>query len=223
MKTIAVIDDNKELRETLANHIRDELNDLEISEDDLKVFDLAPLNSIVEYTDWASREEVAAMIIDEKLTQYPNTETHVAVSYNGHDAAVYIRNHIGDMPLILITSIEPNNELQAIEEEDKLDLFCSRDEFLGKIATYVSRISRMALKFSERNKDDLQQLTEISRRIATGEEKSGDRDQLNRLRAKLDISIGYSDVPRMKDWIKNAEELRDKLKAALDKATKNND
>jgi CheY-like chemotaxis protein len=220
MNKIAVIDDNSGLRETLVNHIEDELKELAIDESVLSVFDIAPLSTIEEYTNWANREEVAAIILDEKLTQYINTKTHVAVNYNGHDAAVYIRKHINDMPLILITSIDSNDELQkAIEaEEDKLDLFCSREEFTKKIATYVSRISRMALKFSERSKDDLQQLTEISSRIALGQERDGDREQLGALRAKLDIGAAYDHMPDMKAWIAEAEDLRDKLKDALSKA-----
>lgn len=209
MSVIAVIDDRAAMRESVAERIRLGLEDLNL---DWDVIADEPLEAIATYPSWIADNDVAVLVLDEKLGEEIGRRGS-AVAYTGHEVAAAVREQLPELPQLIITSIKNSDELEGAAE---LDAIVQRDEFNKHSRVYVERMVRMGARFVDRNEAELTELTELSKKVVAGTANQDDLARLSAIREKIQISVKYDGVVTMRQVLQGAEEVRARLEKVLE-------
>lgn len=205
MPTIAIIDDRRELRQTLKNSIDNELIKKWHS------IDIHPLPALIDYYSWIIENEIAVILLDERL--HERTDTHIMyVNYNGHDLVDYIRQTIPTLPIFIITSYPQDNEL--LKKFKDVEEIIKRDDFCIKADAYVPRILRSAQKFLETFEDELNELAKKAEKIAKGTATQRDIQTINAIRAKIGLVFPSEVFVQNNEIMLKIEKKIEKLKKA---------
>jgi hypothetical protein len=209
VSVIAVVDDREEMRDSVADRIRLGLEDLKL---DWEVIADEPLESIDAYPAWIADNDVAVLVLDEKLGEEIGRRG-VAAAYTGHEVAAALRELIPDLPQLIITSIKNSDELEGAAE---LDAIVQRDEFNKHWRVYVERMVRLAKSFVDRNEADLAELTSLSQKMVDGSALPTDVDRLNAIREKVQMVAKPDETIAMRQVLEDAENVRRQLQRVLD-------
>lgn len=195
MARIAIVDDNKEQRETLRISLRLYLKRKGSS---LEVIDIFPFDTYEKYYQWIIDEDVCLLIFDERL-QNDSEGGLGPVAYRGNDLVIKIRERFKDIPIFTVSAHIDDEELQARFNE--FDYIISRDSFDEK---YVDIIIRSSQRYLEENQKELTEFDELTRKIAAGE---GDPSSLERLKAlQLKLQIPFiNDLKDRESWLDEYE------------------
>lgn len=178
MPNIGIVDDREAHRTTVAKNVA-----MYLSEPwgELNVF---PFQSMGEYLSWIQEEEIAALIVDERL--HEDAKSGQSVDYNGNKLANYLRKNLPDFPIFVVTTHADDQDLQ--DSKADVDDIINRDKFNEEPETFVRRIVRAGQRFFEQYQSELNQLAQLSEKIAIGQATQADSNQLLALQAKIGIS-----------------------------------
>ena len=103
MPAIGVVDDRSTQRRQLVRGI----DTSDVLPEGWRSLGINPLNTITEYPNWINENDVAALVLDERL-QEQQADVEVHVNYDGHDVVDYLRKTIPDFPIFIVTAA-PND------------------------------------------------------------------------------------------------------------------
>lgn len=205
MPKIAIVDDRKDLRETLENKIK-----LYLKKDKSiwLVIGTAPFVDKYDYINWIRENDIAVLILDERLQEVDNNG--LSVNYNGSNLIEYLRKSLPDFPVYAITGYETDPDLQR--KFPLFDEILSRETFFKKASEYILRFTRAGQRFLETYSNQLSKISEISNLIATGKATEKHIKELNSIQEYLNIPFtAYSYVDRetwLKDYLSNMDDLK---------------
>jgi hypothetical protein len=214
MTKIAIVDDNKEQRETNTIRLRLFLKELH---SEIEVSDIFPFEKYSDYYGYIDSENIIALVIDEKL--YNDSQLDKApVEYNGSDLVGYIRERYKYIPIFTLTNFPEDQILQ--DKINEYDYIFSKKEFTIK---QVEIINRACQRYLEENQKELSQVDDLTRKIASGKGEANDIERLKALQIKLSIPFSFDSKDR-EEWlieyekqITALEELKFKLEKKLNK------
>lgn len=213
MAKIALVDDNKDQRDT--NKIRLNLF-LKQLKSDLGVIDIFPFSDRSEYYRFIDAEDIVAIIVDEKL--YNDSQPNIPpVDYNGSDLVLDIRKRYKDIPFFTLTNYPEDQVLQ--EKINEYDYIFSKKEFTIK---QVQIIQRACQRYLNENENELKEYSNLTKKIASGDREPADLEKLKALQEKLNIPFS-TDLTDRKEWLEEFEKqlnLLIEIKAKLEKRLK---
>lgn len=191
MAKIAIIDDNKEQRETLKIEMRLYLKKRGSA---LDVIDIFPFASYEEYNPWIIDQEICVLILDERM--HNDSEGELGpVGYRGNELVLKIREHFKDIPIFTVTAHIDDEELQARFSE--FEYIISRENFDEK---YVDIIIRAGQRYLDQNEKELTEFEILTRKIAAGDVDAGDEEKLKALQIKLQMPL-MSGLQDRENWL----------------------
>jgi hypothetical protein len=203
MAAVGVIDDRRDLRETLVRRIKAELRE------DWECMSTAPLLEMEEYPAWITGNDVAVMLLDERLNE--QVECCEAFSgYNGHDLVTFLRERMPTFPIFVVTSYKDDEELRK-KFRDVEDII-ERKEFLKRAEEYVPRFIRSGQKFIEVFESELNELAIRADRIAKGVATNEDLERANAIRIRVGLAFPWDLLNDRSEWLKRMNEKMDELK-----------
>lgn len=213
MTKIAIVDDNKEQRETNTIRLKLFLKQLNSS---FEVIDVFPFEKYSDYYGFIDSEKVIALVIDEKL--YNDSQTDKApVEYNGSDLVTFIRERYKYIPVFTLTNYPEDQVLQ--DKINEYDYIFSKKKFTIK---QVEIIQRACQRYLEENQKELSLFDDLTKKIASGKAEEDDNEKLKALQLKLHIPLS-TDLKDREEWLKEYEkqiEALAGLKAKLEKKLK---
>lgn len=201
MPTIAIIDDRKDHRSTIKRLVDTELFG------DWDSIEVAPLPDLEDYPSWLTENEVAVILLDERLNEQRTKGKNLS-NYEGHHLVEFIRTHLPTLPIFVITSYPNDEELKKKFKDVEEIIF--RQEFAIKADEYVPRFLRSGQRYLEAFQKELTELSDGADKIAKGEATGEDIGKVKAIQAKLGMIFPY-------DIIKSRCEWTDELEANLRK------
>jgi hypothetical protein len=208
MDSIAVIDDDEDMRTTVAGHIKLELSAREL---DWAVIESPPLIDMDAYCGWVRENGVRVLVLDERLG---SGQAGSAVQYSGHDVAVLLRTQLPDLPQVIVTSVPDDEELN--ESASDLDAIIRRGDFNDHSDRYVERMIRMGASYIERNQADLAAIGDIAVQIVNGSASDEDIRRINAIRVKIGSAYSIDSVSNAKEWLNAATSVQERLERVLE-------
>lgn len=199
MAKIGIVDDRKDLRETLSRLID---VSLKINYSEWSVIDIDPFENVEDYFSWITENDIAILILDEKLQEIKSK-----VKYNGSDLIKEIRKRLKDFPVFAITSYPGEPDLT--NQFSLFDEILDRDEFTDKTDDYISRFIRSGQRFLETYSAQLLRISELSEKIALGKASDDEKNELKTLQTLLGLL--HSDNLSREDWLKRYENKLEEL------------
>ena len=205
MPKIAIVDDREDLRKTLERTIqlyfkKEKSNWLAIG--------VSPFIDKDEYRNWIKENDVAVLILDERLQEAHNNG--ISVNYNGSNLIEHLRKTLPDFPVYAITGYETDTDLQ--KRFPLFDEILSRDRFYKKSNEYIERFMRSGQRFLDTFNKQLFRISELSNLIAMGKATEHNVKELTSIQEYLNIPYtSYSYVNR-ESWLKDYSENLNNLK-----------
>ena len=198
MPVIGLVDDRAELRTTLQKIISRNLPR------DWHCESVAPFENKNEYISWISENEIAALILDEKLhEQAPDSEGHV--EYNGHDLTFYLREKINELPIHIVTSYDEDPNL--VDNRPEFESVYNREDFIRDKERVIKQILRSAARYFDTFQSELSELGALAQKAAKKSINDDELKKLIALQTKLNISVDTESI----DMAKMVTELESKL------------
>jgi CheY-like chemotaxis protein len=202
MPNIAIVDDRSDFRTTLKRKI--ELSLKKLNQSVWSVIDIDPFLNIEDYVLWIKNNDIAILILDEKLQEVASGST---VNYNGSLLIEKIREALKEFPVFAITSYPNEPDLQS--KFPLFDEILERDTFYHKSDEYVSRFLRAGQRFLTTHYAQLNQISKLSQKIASGTALQEEKEQLEALQTLM--GLPYSHLPGREEWLKEYEDKLEKL------------
>lgn len=211
MPAIGIIDDRKDIRETLRMSVNLELNA------PWKTLDIHPLKSLEEYLSWITENEIAVMLLDERLHEQ-GLKGKNSVNYDGHDLVDYLRKRFKTLPIFVITAFSDDEDLQ--QRFGEVEGIISRQEFTEKAKVFVARFIRAGQKFVETFEAELQELSEKAQKIAQGKATKSDKQRAMAIREKMNMAFPLEEYTDRNEWLVKFENKLKELEKATSRASK---
>ena len=215
MAKIAIVDDNKEQRESLRISLSLLLEEHNSS---LEVIDTFPFESFEEYHSWIVDEDISLLIFDERLHDQKE-DNKGPVNYKGHELVKKIRLPFKDIPIFTVTAFVEDEDLQTNSGE--FENVILRTDFNENGSKYVERIIRASQRYLSQNTHELSEFDDLTKKIAMGKGDKGDIEKLKALQIKL--LLPYIDLTDREGWITEYEKQigeLEKLKITLERIVK---
>lgn len=218
MATIGIIDDRDVDRKMIVRFTK-----LGNDQPGWDVIDSAPFEQLDDYPSWIAAQKISALIIDERLDEA--LINGKAVSYQGHNLVDFVREHIKNLPIFVITAHITDTLLQDRfkDVEDIID----RRQYGRDYPKYVPRIVRSAQQYTLVFQEELSQLSTFAQKIAAGRSiTENERNRAEAIRTKLSIAYPIESLSNINNWVNEAtniieqlEELRKDLENRMGKGT----
>lgn len=193
MINIAIIDDNKDQRETYAIRLRQFFKELE---SDIHVIDLFPFEEFSDYNVFIQENDISAIITDERLHNDSQPD-RLPVGYNGSDMVVPIRTCYKYLPIFVLT-----NHTGDVEEDfNKFEYIIAKGELSIKHAEIIQRACQ---RYLEENQRELSTLNDLTRKIASGTADQDEVEKLKALQQKLVIPLS-TELKERNEWLTELE------------------
>lgn len=189
MPVIGIVDDRDDARDTLKERIGLELAD------EWSCIDIPPFADINDYPGWIHYEEIAVLIIDEKLNEEP-TKGNINVDYYGHDLVSFLRTQMPTLPIFVVTSYESDEEL--LKRYADVEGIFKREVFIKDAEKEVPRLLRVAQKYLEAHEKELAILGELSEKAAKGKITDKEKARLKAVQEKIGLAFNY--ISDRSDW-----------------------
>lgn len=218
MKKIAIVDDQESARSAVHSVIEDVLSNEDL-EAEWGIVSIAPLADIGAYASFIDSEEVAILLIDERLGESPDASGD-AVMYKGSELVEELRKNHKQMPIYGITAFPQDESLET--HFAQFDEIILRDTFTLKAASYVPRFIRAYQNFLKVRDDTLAELGTISAKIASGSATDDEKKRATEIQEKINLPDVVSDMNSRSEWLteyaallKKQEEINDLAKKHL--------
>lgn len=223
MPLIGIVDDRLEQRDTIVRGI---VLSNQLPQD-WELLAIAPLQEIKDYPSWIVENDIAVLIVDEKLNENA-ADGGKHVRYFGHNLINFLRELSGifaDFPIFVITAFNLTAELA--EEEASVEFIIQRAGWIDAAEKWVPRIVRAGQRYFETHKTQLAELGRISQKVALGEASDDEIKKLDAIRASFELSlIPFNEIKTRSEWIKKFEGAMDdfqKLQIEVDEEIDKND
>ncbi len=177
---IGIVDDRVDIRESLKRRIQLKLRELGVN---WTVIDIDPFENKDAYISWIMENEIAVLILDEKLHEGASDKPNV--DYNGSELITSLRQRLKDFPVYILTSYKDDEDLQ--NQFSQFEEIWDRKTFIEKAKDYIPRIIRAGQRFLQSHQTQLARLSELSKKIAAGQATTDDKIELGTLQANLQI------------------------------------
>jgi hypothetical protein len=206
MPSIAIVDDRNDQRETLKSLI--DLGD----HGEWEIIADNPLNNLDDYPSWIRESDVSVLVLDEKLN-----ETNLNISYSGHELVDFIRSRIPDLPIFIVTSWIEVEEIKS-RFKDVEDIIY-RHDFVTTPQNYIPRFLRAGQKFSSVFKEELSNLSTISKRIVEQRATPDEIEKAKAIKSKLSLEFDVDTLNSKSELLKKFDielkefkKLKDEIK-----------
>lgn len=200
MPTIAIIDDKKDARTT-----RERLLEPHVARasKDWGILAAAPFTKANLYPSWIADNDIAAMLIDQKLDDEPPPGQKHSVDYTGTSLVKYLRQHAIDIPIYLVTSFAgPTSKTDNAMFEEVL----SKEIFDQSLEVVVTRIIRAGGQYWKKNQDQLSMLSDLSEKIVDGKASKADIKKAKAIREQLALAFDPTDLESRSHLIESLEQ-----------------
>lgn len=197
---ILIVDDRQNVRQTLR-----EIIELNLPEGDFLVDDMFPLPSVEDYPSYVRENDVAAIILDERLNESKDPETGNHIEYYGHDIIDLLRGALPDFPVYVVTTFRTSQDL--LNKEEKFEDVIERDEFMKKAELYSQRIQRAASRFRSSMQQNLVDLNDLTVKAAEGRISPEEMSRLSAIRQVLGLPFSVSPELLITDLLVDARSL----------------
>ena len=197
MATIAIIDDNPEISESLKIALQQFLENFNSS---LKVITQFPFMDVNKYFDFIEQNGICVLILDERLNNQSN-DLNGPVDYKGNQLVTVIRERLKDFPIFSITTYSDDEDL--LSKLSEFEYILPRDKFVEEGNNYVPIIIRAAHRFLESNINELSEFNKLTKEIAGGDSNPEKIKKLQALQLKLELP--YTGFDDRKNWLDQYE------------------
>ena len=208
MPRIALVDDDSDLRGTLAKCL-----ELELPKE-WELISEAPLDSPDEYPEWIIAHDVAVLLIDWCLNLSPR-DGRRAVHYEGNEVVDVIRSVRPNFPIFVVTSFKPNENLQ--EHSEDIEYYVKRTELINRGHLYVQRMTRTGARYWKDHQEEIARLSDLANAVALGTASTDDVEELKALRTSLGMAFSVGADMSQAERLAEAEKFRTKVEAELQK------
>lgn len=195
MEKIALIDDNNDERGTYQKRLSLFLKKREST---LEVIDTYPFHDISLYYEWIIKEDIIALIFDEKLNN-ASQEGSSPVDYTGSSLVKSIRERFKDIPIFTLTNYPGDPDLE--QAFGQFEGILSKRNFSLE---HVDIILRACQRYLTENQHQLSTYDTLTKKIASGNSDDGDFEALNALQLKLLLPLN-DELKDREDWLKAYE------------------
>lgn len=202
MPAIAVVDDRKPDRDTIAKVIASTLKVLK-EDDQWSVIADAPPPKQRDVIQWMDQHDATVLLTDWRLNE--GSKDNRAVNYEADALIGEIRKKRPTFPIFVITGFasEANDHLQDVEA------VFDRNDFTKRIKTVLPQILRSGGRRHLEQRALLAELDALSRKVAQGKATSADKQRLEGLQGHF-----QSETP----LITQLDSVLSELEAAADRA-----
>jgi hypothetical protein len=174
MPSIAVVDDRKSDRDTIATVLRSTLKVLH-EDSRWSVIADAPPTKQQHVVQWMDEHDATVLLTDWRLNE--GNKNNRVVNYEADALIGEIRKRRPTFPIYVITGFpsEANEHLQDVEA------VFDRSDFTKKIRTVLPQILRSGARRSKEQRDLLAELDVLSRKVAKGNATRKDKQRLDGL------------------------------------------
>lgn len=202
MPAIALVDDNSNMRDTVAKNLR-----LFIP-DQWEVVAEPPLERPSEYPPWLIRHDIAVLLIDWRLND-SRSETRRAVDYEGDAIVDVIRQTRPNFPIFVITAY-PKNENLILRLKD-LEYQMKRDELSENPEVYVERMIRAGMRYWKDHQADLALMSDLAGKVACSTASANEIEELKALQTGLGLSFRAEESVDQAELLAEADAFRQKV------------
>jgi hypothetical protein len=220
MPAIGIIDDRDSARQTLYRAI-DRNIPRELKEAGWLVNESPPLPRLNDYSAWLAENDIAVLILDEKLTEQAKHGVG-NVDYQGHNIVDFLRTRLPDFPIYIITAYP--KDPAVIKRFKDVEGIENRKDFTQEAKKTVPRLIRAGQRYFDSFQQQLAEVSKISKRVALGKETDADIDRLRALHELLHMPyITDPNTERsrtltdLEEKLDEFEELRKEIEAHLGK------
>lgn len=197
MNKIAIVDDQDSARLAVQSVIEDVLSNEDL-EAEWGVVSTAPLADVAAYADFIDSENVAILLIDERLGESPDA-SGATVNYKGSELVEELRKNYKQMPIYGITAFPQDESLET--HFAQFDEIILRDTFTQKAASYVPRFIRAYQNFLKVRDDTLAELSAISVKIASGTATDAEKTRAAEIQEKINLPGVIKDMSSRSEWL----------------------
>lgn len=209
MLTVLIIDDDEDVRSTLK-----ELIELELPEGaDVNIQAESPLPAIEEYSSYILENDIAVLILDERLNERPLPSTGKHAGYFGHDVISGIRASLPDFPVFVVTTYAGDDQLAGQSAE--FEAIVDRDSFRENAGEHTKRILRAAARFHSSMQQQLLLMADLSVKALNSTLSQAERQHLAAARQLLGLPFAMSEDALMTDLVGQAQELADESRKLI--------
>lgn len=212
MNKIAIVDDQDSARLAVQSVIEDVLSNEDL-EAEWSVVSTAPLADVEAYANFIDSENIAILLIDERLGVSPDA-SGTTVNYKGSELVEQLRKNYKQMPIYGITAFPQDESLET--HFAQFDEIILRDTFTQKAASYVPRFIRAYQNFLKVRDDTLAELSTISAKIASGTATDDEKKRAAEIQEKINLPGVIKDMSSRSEWLteyavllKKQEEIND--------------
>ncbi len=202
MPTIAIIDDREDMRSTIERLVDSELLG------DWDSIEVAPLSDLEDYPSWLMENEVAVILLDERLNEQ-KTKGKALPNYEGHHLVEFLRKHLPTLPIFVITSYPDDEELKKKFKD--VEEIIVRQQFAERADEYVPRFLRSGQRYLEAFHKELAELSNSADKIAKGKATGKDIEKLRAIQAKIGMMFPYDIIKSRCEWTNELEAKLGKL------------
>ena len=209
MHTVAVVDDDSGLRETVAKALR-----LSLDEKGWTVLEAAPLQDPTEYPLWIDENDVQALIVDWRLNQKHEPDSD-PVDYEAPMLIEQARKGNPFLPVFVVTAYGQDPDVR--EGEHIADQLMDRGDLLDRPDVAAERILRAAERHSEAQQQKLARLSELAQRAAVDVLDNEERVELEALREEFHLELATSSTLTDTTLLEEAETFRKRVESLIAK------
>ncbi len=202
MNKIAIVDDQASARFAVQSVIEDVLSNEDQTE--WGVISTAPLADIEAYSSFIDGENVAILLIDERLGESPD-DSGGTVGYKGSELVEQLRKSYKQMPIYGVTAFPQDESLET--HFSQFDEIILRDTFTQKAAAYVPRFIRAYQNFLKVRDDTLVELSVISAKIASDTATDEEKDRATEIQNKMNLPDIVKSMSSRSEWLTEYAEL----------------
>lgn len=199
MFSIGLVDDRFDQRDSFKKALEIELEKMEES---VPIIDISPLKNLDDYLSWIQENEIAVLILDEKLHEAESDG--ILVDYDGHELGEFLRKYFKDLPMYVVTSWENTEELK--KRFRLFNLIISRTQFSESSAEFVNLFLASGRKFSRDFQEKLSKLTEISQKIAMGNATEKEIEEIRVIQEELQLPNYSYKINDRAVWLRALDE-----------------
>jgi len=162
-----------------------------------------PLPHLKDYPSWIGENEIAVLLIDEKL----GGKSKVIgghVKYKGHDLVKWLRRGNKTLPLYFLTNYGGESPVtqRFADVEDIID----KKDFKRNRVRWIDRFTRKGKEYFNSVKEQLAQLNDLSLKIAKGEATDEDKQNAKAIQTNLEIPLTIESCSDRSEWVEQYEE-----------------
>ena len=199
MPTIGVIDDRQEVRSLAKSRLERALGTV-APQDGWEVVTSPPLGALEDYAGWLSENDVAVLLLDQRLDESHEMER----PYSGSDILNIVHPRMFDLPVYYFTAA-PDATVEA--GATRVRAVLDQQEFFDNTNPWVEEFVREGTRYEQQLARKLSRLGELSERAATGEAQPEELEEATSLRQELQLPFESSSATKERTDANRAELL----------------